>query len=56
MPASLLDSQFATLEPPTADENSITLDICASSSMLADAVIDRLHLRPTASRRGEART
>jgi gluconokinase len=56
MPPSLLDSQFATLEPPAADENSITLEICASSSALADAVIDRLQLSPTASRRGEAGT
>jgi len=56
MPASLLDSQFATLEAPTADENSITLDICASSLVLADAVIDRLNLSPTASSRGEAGT
>jgi carbohydrate kinase (thermoresistant glucokinase family) len=27
MPPALLDSQFATLEPPTADEHPITLDI-----------------------------
>jgi gluconate kinase len=27
MPASLLDSQFATLERPTADENAIMLSI-----------------------------
>lgn len=26
MPASLVDSQFATLEPPKADENAVTLD------------------------------
>lgn len=26
MPASLVDSQFATLEPPEANENAITLD------------------------------
>ncbi|MEL6436830.1 MAG: gluconokinase [Pseudomonadota bacterium] len=27
MPVSLLDSQFAALEPPNADENAITVDI-----------------------------
>ena len=27
MPTSLIDSQFAALEPPTADENAITVDI-----------------------------
>lgn len=27
MPASLLDSQFATLEPPGADEDALTVDI-----------------------------
>jgi gluconokinase len=31
MPPSLLDSQFATLEPPTEDEHPITLDIAHSS-------------------------
>jgi gluconokinase/shikimate kinase len=55
MPASLLDSQFATLEPPTPDENSITVDISESSSVEADEIIDRLHQHPTARRR-EAET
>lgn len=27
MPTSLLDSQFATLEPPASDENTLTVDI-----------------------------
>lgn len=27
MPPSLLDSQFATLEPPAADEDAVTIDI-----------------------------
>lgn len=38
MPTSLLDSQFATLEPPTADENAVTIDIDAP----IDAIIDRI--------------
>ena len=29
MPVSLLDSQFATLEPPSADEDAVTVDIDA---------------------------
>lgn len=52
MPASLLDSQFAALEPPTSDENSITLGISASSPVIVNEIIDRLDLRPTASREG----
>ena len=46
MPASLLDSQLATLEPPAADEPAITLDVHAPPGALADAVIARLGLRP----------
>ena len=30
MPPTLLDSQFAALEPPSADENAITVDIAQS--------------------------
>ena len=49
MPAALLDSQFAALEPPMPDENAITVDISASGSTQADQIIDRLRLRPSAS-------
>jgi len=49
MPAALLDSQFAALEPPTPDENAITVDISASGSAQADQIIDRLQLRRSAS-------
>jgi gluconokinase/shikimate kinase len=45
MPPSLLDSQFAILEPPGPDENAITVHISASSSELADEIIHRLGLR-----------
>ena len=44
MPASLLDSQFAALEPPGPDERSITIDINASSSVEADQIVSRLGL------------
>jgi carbohydrate kinase (thermoresistant glucokinase family) len=54
MPAALLDSQFADLEPPTPDENEITVDISAGGSALADQIVVRLQLRPSASRQGDA--
>ena len=44
MPQSLLDSQFVILEPPTPDENAITVDISSSSSTLADQIVERLGL------------
>ena len=44
MPSSLLDSQFAALEPPTSDENALTLDIAASSTALADEIVEQLGL------------
>lgn len=39
MPASLLQSQLATLEPPQADERAITLDIAAGPDALARAAL-----------------
>lgn len=42
MPASLLDSQFATLEEPAADENAIVVDIDAPVDDIAGAVVARL--------------
>lgn len=38
MPSSLLDSQFATLEPPAADE-ALTVDISLSLEALVDAIV-----------------
>ena len=38
MPATLLDSQFATLEPPAPDE-ALTLDIAAPMGALVDAIL-----------------
>jgi gluconokinase len=46
MPASLLDSQLATLEPPQPDEGSLVLDVRASPDELVDMAIRRLHLGP----------
>jgi gluconokinase len=49
MPESLLDSQFEALEPPTPDENAITISIGASGVAEAEAIMSRLGLIPSAS-------
>ncbi len=46
MPTSLLDSQFATLEPPGPDERVITVDVAEPPAAEAARVIATLHLRP----------
>lgn len=55
MPESLLDSQFAALEPPTPEEHAITLDIANSSTSLADRVIEQLHLQAVTPFAGDGR-
>jgi gluconokinase len=42
MPASLVASQFATLETPDADENAIALDVAASPDAIAAAALKEL--------------
>ncbi len=42
MPASLVASQFATLEPPAPEEGAITLDVAAAPRALAEAAIRAL--------------
>jgi gluconokinase len=42
MPASLLDSQFATLEPPA---RAIAIDVAAEPAACVEAIISRLGLR-----------
>jgi gluconokinase len=42
MPPSLLDSQFATLEPPGPDENAVTVDIDRPLDAIVDALVARL--------------
>jgi carbohydrate kinase (thermoresistant glucokinase family) len=42
MPASLLDSQLATLEPPGPDEHPISLDVTPPAAVLAEAIIAAL--------------
>ncbi len=42
MPSSLLDSQFATLEPPGPDENALTLDVEQSPEQIVSAILEQL--------------
>jgi carbohydrate kinase (thermoresistant glucokinase family) len=42
MPASLLDSQFATLERPGPDEQPIEVSIDAMPNEIVDAIVERL--------------
>lgn len=61
MPASLLNSQFDALQPPTSQEEAITVDIATGSATESEEIIDRLGLvsrvdadrgrRPSAGRR-----
>jgi gluconokinase len=46
MPPQLLESQFEALEPPTEEENAISLDVSASPAAEAQEIIDRLGLVP----------
>ena len=46
MPTSLLDSQFATLEPPDRDENALEVDIGHKPADEAAEIIRRLRLHP----------
>ncbi len=49
MPAGLLDSQLATLEPLEADENALVVDVAGKSAAeLAEEILDRLR-QPTAA-------
>lgn len=44
MPPGLLDSQFATLEPPDESENPVTVSIDASVDAIVDDIIRQLGL------------
>ena len=44
MPAQLLDSQFADLEPPGEDEQALTVDVGPSPAAQAATIADRLAL------------
>ncbi len=45
MPASLLDSQLATLEEPAADEHPITVDVAGTPDEIAGEVLKKLERR-----------
>lgn len=44
MPAGLLDSQFEALQPPTPDENAISVSIDAPAAGIVDDIIRKLGL------------
>jgi gluconokinase len=44
MPATLLDSQLAALEPPGDDERAITIDIGPPAAVQAATILDKLGL------------
>ena len=46
MPPSLLDSQFATLEPPDPDEKAVTVDVARPADEQVAVIIDQLQLHP----------
>jgi gluconokinase len=52
MPASLLDSQFATLEPPGLDENPIIVDIDRPVGEIVNGLISVLCSSPLPQPRG----
>jgi gluconokinase len=45
MPVALLDSQFATLEEPTADEHPIVVDVGGRPSQIVAEILNRLEAR-----------
>jgi gluconate kinase len=45
MPLSLLDSQLATLEPPSADEPAVEVSIDQPAEAIVDTIVRRLGLR-----------
>ena len=49
MPASLLDSQLATLEPPAADEQALIFDIGPGSAEVVAAALAELQSQSTAA-------
>ncbi|TLU74705.1 gluconokinase [Lichenicoccus roseus] len=60
MPLALLDSQFATLEEPTPDEQPITVDVSLHPADIVTTIVHQLELRDAIAtaphRLSEART
>lgn len=55
MPASLLDSQIATLEPLAPDESGIVLDVRLPPADLVEAAVHQLGLSQQSAARGTGR-
>jgi gluconokinase/shikimate kinase len=51
MPPSLLDSQFAALEEPAADEPAIRVDVGPAPSTIAQTIIQTLGLAPATEKK-----
>jgi gluconokinase len=49
MPASLLDSQFAALEEPTADERPVTVSVAPHPRDIVDAIVAKLGISAEAA-------
>jgi carbohydrate kinase (thermoresistant glucokinase family) len=45
MPSTLLDSQFADLDPPSSDESAITVDASRSPTVVVAQIVKQLGLR-----------
>lgn len=56
MPASLLDSQFAILEPPGADERAIEFDVAMAPGAIVQAALKELRRREAGIESREERT
>ena len=50
MPAALLESQYADLEPPAADEPAITVDVGPPPTVVAQEILDALGIAGAALR------
>jgi hypothetical protein len=46
MPPALLESQLDCMEPPTADENVVTIGVAAQPAEISAEITRRLGLRP----------
>lgn len=55
MPVALLDSQFATLQEPTADEHSISVDVGGRPAEIAADIVHQLEERQCNTKRTESR-
>ena len=54
MPVGLLDSQFATLQEPTADEHPITVDVGGRPTEIVGEIVRQLEARESSARGHES--